>query len=487
MPLKGNVNKRKNNDDVIYGGNIMKQKLLIAAAATALMAVPSLASAQDSGWYLRGNAGYGIHNDIDIENGVIIGDGLNTGATGITGDVESEGNVTGSVGLGYEFGNNWRLEADVAQLFSDLGAIGQQPSSSAKLRTTSAMLNAIYDFNDFGRFKPFVGAGVGLVRSDADIVAHDFFDPSGTALIRNPACSGPITPNQGRTCNVNDRDTGLGWQLLAGLGYAITDNLTWDTQYRYLDAGSPTFSGTTTNAVNGVVLPINVELEDAAAHSLLTGFRYRFGGSTPPPPPPPPAPVADYECWDGSKVFNAGQCPARPVEPTPEVRCWDGTIVSDQAQCPAQPETFTCWDGTLVYDLATCPVQTRTGESVAKLCSNQYRQEIIYYEFDKGQSAETRNTINRILDVGEFCNVDNIRVVGHTDTSGSAAYNLALSKRRAADAREELVRQGINQAIITSEGKGETEPFVDTGDGVKEQLNRRTEVLISLSELNTFN
>ena len=189
-------------------------------------------------------------------------------------------------------------------------------------------------------------------------------------------------------------------------------------------------------------------------------------------------------------MFNSGQCRPEPApEPIASVRCWDGSTAFTQGECPAQPQTQTCWDGSLVYDLNTCPVQvqTRSNETVASLCGNQFRQEIIYYEFNKGQSAETRNTINRILDVGEFCNVDNIRVVGHTDTSGSAAYNLALSKRRAADAREELVRQGINQRVISSEGKGETEPFVETGDGVKEQLNRRTEVLITLSELGGIN
>jgi flagellar motor protein MotB len=64
---------------------------------------------------------------------------------------------------------------------------------------------------------------------------------------------------------------------------------------------------------------------------------------------------------------------------------------------------------------------------------------------------------------------------------------LALSKRRAKDARDELVRQGVRGEVITSEGKGETELFVQTGDGVKEQLNRRTEVLITLSSLGGIN
>jgi len=42
------------------------------------------------------------------------------------------------------------------------------------------------------------------------------------------------------------------------------------------------------------------------------------------------------------------------------VQCWDGTTVSDASQCPAQPQTYTCWDGSLVYDLNQCPVQQQT-------------------------------------------------------------------------------------------------------------------------------
>ena len=127
------------------------------------------------------------------------------------------------------------------------------------------------------------------------------------------------------------------------------------------------------------------------------------------------------------------------------------------------------------------------GNNVTALCGNEFRQEIIYYGFDKGQSPETRATIGRVLDIGQYCNVDNIRVVGHTDSSGAASYNQALSQRRAKDARDELVRQGIQGSRITSEGKGESELAVQTGDGVKEQLNRRTEVLITLGSVGVIN
>ena len=468
----------------------MKSRLLIAAATAALMAAPSIASADDTeGWYLRGNAGYGVHTDVDLTGDMVSGQHGN--------GLQSEGNATASLGLGYEFDNNWRLELDGATLWTDLGAISQIPSTSAKLRTNTAMLNAIYDFDDFGRWEPYVGAGIGFVQAKANLVAQDFLAPLPVA---NPACVGtrstsPFGNNttiNPEACSVSDTDTALGYQLLAGLGYDISENLKWDTHYRYLDSGSLDFDGTRTNSIFNTQNAINVAAAGVGAHSLMTGFRYLFGQKTvaaaPPPPPPPPAPVADFACWDGSMVFNAGQCPARP-EPVQTQTCWDGSIVPTTSTCPAQPQTYTCWDGSLVYDQAQCPAQviSEAGNNMTELCGEGYRQEIIYYEFDKGQSAETRNTINRILDIGQFCNVDNIRVVGHTDTSGSAAYNLNLSKRRAKDARDELVRQGIAGERITSEGKGETEPFVPTADGVKEQLNRRTEVLISLGSIGVIN
>ncbi|MEP6341726.1 MAG: OmpA family protein [Maricaulaceae bacterium] len=450
----------------------MKHKLLSAVAVTALIATPSFAAADDEGWYVRGNVGYGVHGDVDITGDV-------------TGDVESEGNGALSVGAGYDFGNNWRLEGDFGSLFTDLGAISQGSGTTSSLRTNSVMINALYDFEEFGAWRPYVGAGLGFAESSATISAHDFVETVGgqPALISTPAC-------EFGSCDINDDGGSLAWQLLAGVGFAVTDKLTWDTQYRYLDAGSVDVAGLGTNFANGVAQStsnISAELDDVVSHSILTGFRYRFGGSAAPvaaalptPVAPPPAPTT-YTCWDGSSVLDLATCPAQPA---PQVQCWDGSTADSAASCPSRP-TITCWDGSLAYEQASCPVQQlvgRTQTTVAALCGNQYRQEIIYYEFDKGQSAETRNTINRILDVGQYCNVDNIRVVGHTDTSGSAAYNLNLSKRRAKDARDELVRQGIRSDVISSEGKGETEPFVDTGDGVKEQLNRRTEVLISLSE-----
>ena len=438
----------------------MKQQLLFAAAAAALMAVPTLATAQDSdsGWYLRGNAGYGAHTDTEFTGGLV-------------GENESVGDVAYSLGLGYEVGNGFRVELDGSSLWTDLGKIDSLPQSYAKLRTNSLMVNALYDFNSTGTLQPYVGAGLGIVQGDLSAVASDF--PSGTVgspgtvLVPSTACPGARNGGDSFNCAFDDKDNNFGWQAIAGLGVAITDNLTWDTNYKYQDGGDLTVQGVRTNNVTGATTDITTELDNVNSHTVMTGIRYRFGAST-----PPPAPTPDVSCWDGSMVFNANQCPPEP-QPEPDVECWDGSMVFSAAECPAQP--VVCSDGSTAPTIEQCPA--------VSVCEEEYRQEIIYYEFDKGQSAETRNTINRILDVGQYCAVQNIRVVGHTDTSGSQAYNLGLSQRRAADAREELGRQGVDANMITSEGKGETEPFVETGDGVKEQLNRRTEVLVTLGTI----
>ncbi|WP_416878383.1 OmpA family protein [Litorimonas sp.] len=442
----------------------MKHQLLFAAATAAILAAPTLATAQDSGWYLRGNAGYGVHTDTDLKGGLL-------------GSNESEGNAAYSLGFGYEMKNGLRMELDGTSLWSDLGKIDSLPQSSAKLRTTTLMANILYDFESFGRIEPYVGAGAGISKNSFKAVASDF--PSapagspGATLIASPACPGPRSGSDSFACFVDESDTNFAWQLIAGLGYQVTDNLTWDTNYRYQDIDVANFDGERVNNVSGASSPFTADLVDAGSHTVMTGIRYRFGGST-----PPPAPTPDVSCWDGSMVFNANQCPPEP-QPEPDVECWDGSMVFNRAECPAQP--VVCSDGSTAPTLEQCPVV------VSNVCEEEFRQEIIYYEFDKGQSAETRNTINRILDVGQYCAVQNIRVVGHTDTSGSQAYNLGLSQRRAKDARDELGRQGVDASMITSEGKGETEPFVETGDGVREQLNRRTEVLVTLGTIAGMN
>jgi len=450
----------------------MKHTLLAAAGFAALLVVPAVASAQtndgDTGWYVRGNVGYGTFTDADLTGGMV-------------GDVEAEGNVAGSLGVGYEMNNNWRVELDGSSLWNDMGGIDNTPQSYAKFRGTSVMLNLIYDFEDFGRWEPYVGAGLGFMRGKLDAESHNYVNASGTP-ITSPVCSD--------LCVVRDDNTSTAWNLLAGLGYDISDNLTWDTQYRYIQASDMDFDGVRTNFVPfstavASTAPFSVDYEDVGAHLLMTGFRYRFGGQkamAAPTPPPAPMPVADFRCWDGSMVVNAASCAPEPA-PQPTVACWDGSLVFDAASCPAEPvaaqPTVQCWDGTLAFEQSSCPVQTVE----QRLCGQEYISQIIYYEFNKPQSPETRGQMQNILDISDVCQVGSVSLVGHTDTVGSKAYNLGLSRRRAENVKSELVSLGVPSELITTDGRGEEDLFVPTADGVKEQLNRRVEVGIRLDSV----
>ena len=73
-------------------------------------------------------------------------------------------------------------------------------------------------------------------------------------------------------------------------------------------------------------------------------------------------------------------------------------------------------------------------------------------------------------------NPTRVVIVGHTDTSGSAAYNVRLSERRARTVADALVGQGVNGGIIALEGRGETDLARPTADGVREPLNRRATI-----------
>jgi outer membrane protein OmpA-like peptidoglycan-associated protein len=70
-------------------------------------------------------------------------------------------------------------------------------------------------------------------------------------------------------------------------------------------------------------------------------------------------------------------------------------------------------------------------------------------------------------------------VTGHADRSGSDAYNMALSLRRANAVKDQLVREGIAANQIVVVGRGESQPLVPTADGVREPQNRRVEIVLN--------
>jgi outer membrane protein OmpA-like peptidoglycan-associated protein len=105
---------------------------------------------------------------------------------------------------------------------------------------------------------------------------------------------------------------------------------------------------------------------------------------------------------------------------------------------------------------------------------------VVPFEWDR---SNLNRTAVRIIDDAvtraRQCNVNAVVVIGHTDTSGSNAYNTALSQRRAVVVRNAMIDRGVSADLIETASRGETDPALMTGNGIREAANRRTAVTIS--------
>ena len=105
---------------------------------------------------------------------------------------------------------------------------------------------------------------------------------------------------------------------------------------------------------------------------------------------------------------------------------------------------------------------------------------VVYFEWDRSNLNQAAlETIDAAVNRARQCNVSGAVVVGHTDTSGSAQYNVGLSERRASVVRDALVARGMGASSVRTEARGENDLARATRDGVREPLNRRTAVTIS--------
>lgn len=105
---------------------------------------------------------------------------------------------------------------------------------------------------------------------------------------------------------------------------------------------------------------------------------------------------------------------------------------------------------------------------------------LIFFEFDSATpGSDAVEIVEYVTQNAAACNWRSFNVVGHTDTSGSNAYNMGLSQRRADAVAGLMSSRGISQSAIGTSAKGEEEPRVPTADGVRELQNRRVEILVN--------
>lgn len=103
----------------------------------------------------------------------------------------------------------------------------------------------------------------------------------------------------------------------------------------------------------------------------------------------------------------------------------------------------------------------------------------IRFEFAKSEILpESKHLIKKVAEAMERNPKLIIKINGHTDDIGNDEFNMKLSRERAMAVVNELIRLGIDQGRLKSEGFGESRPLVPNDSEVNRSKNRRTEFVI---------
>lgn len=129
--------------------------------------------------------------------------------------------------------------------------------------------------------------------------------------------------------------------------------------------------------------------------------------------------------------------------------------------------------------LSDLNAETRDGDTVVTLPEN------VLFDFDEDTLLpEAEDTLDDLAEAVEYFADAPVRVEGHTDSSGSDAYNQDLSERRAQSVVDHLTGAGVTEDRITAEGFGASRPLADNDTEEGRAQNRRVDVVISGVSLN---
>jgi OOP family OmpA-OmpF porin len=246
----------------------MRKLAVTLALATTALATPALA--RDDAWYVGVEGGAMLVEDITWDVGGRI--------DSVTTDHRAGYDVGGTVG--YDLGPV-RLEAEVGYRSANVTGLrstttlpyttaaggtafapgGNYAYAGGTDSALSFMVNALWDFGDDDGVQGFVGPGLGVAR----VKSRVGLNTRGNFL--------------------NDSDTVVAWQAIAGVRAPLSDNIDVSLKYRFFNAPG-------------------AELVDTAgrqwfgrfrSHSIMGGLVFNFGAPAPEPVPvPEPAPAPAY-------------------------------------------------------------------------------------------------------------------------------------------------------------------------------------------------
>ena len=286
------------------------KRIFVATAALAMFLLPVFtpgARASDSRWYVGLNVPVMFIDDSDsVERGQA--EGIPYTANAVN-EFKTGFRVSGV--LGYEFGTGFRIDGEfffaraaVGKLIykgrtttvPGLGTItipGKRDITvSGSAKQLGGMVNVWYDFNTGSRWRPYVGAGLGVMQSnwgDMEYNRNEVAQGAANQLAimrtcakigQGPNCTLPPAVQQqvlagaklapGTVPELSNTDTVFAYQLGAGLGYEVTDAMTVQVGYRMVKSNQLEFTGR--NAMGAMATATT----DLQIHLFELGLRYRF-------------------------------------------------------------------------------------------------------------------------------------------------------------------------------------------------------------------
>jgi outer membrane protein OmpA-like peptidoglycan-associated protein len=124
-----------------------------------------------------------------------------------------------------------------------------------------------------------------------------------------------------------------------------------------------------------------------------------------------------------------------------------------------------------------------TGTVVTQTADNQLKLSIPNdISFDTGR-YDIKTNLRPILDqfaqgLSQQVSME-VKIVGHTDNTGSDAINNPLSVNRAQSARDYLVSRGVNASRMAIDGQGSREPIADNATEAGRARNRRIDIFLA--------
>jgi iron complex outermembrane receptor protein len=299
-----------------------------------------------------------------------------------------------------------------------------------------------------------LNAGIGVAHAEYQNISAAVIGQQGackTALATNNATSVALYCNAGFV----DSTGGIADPVRVP-DYTLTLSATY-----HMDFGFMTVAPTATVSVEG-------------AHAIGTAGDSRAG--------------SDPKAYVGSEVLvdlGATFTPAAYPDVSFTAEC-KNCLENDYPVSLLPPNDFLnnpgIWDVKLRYKFAVANAEVATAQPtyvpppvVAPAVAHSY---MVFFDFNKSDlTPQAVAIVAQAAKNAAPAKATTIDVTGHTDTVGSDAYNMRLSRRRAEAVAAELEKDGIPSSEIAIFAKGKKDLLVPTADGVKEPQNRRVQIV----------